>query len=337
MGIKQITTDVAGQVDVRPRRVKIISSDGVSTVSAAGYLNGTSLEGYTIDPTDVIDMWYSYVSPSNPGTYGVFTPSITNGVITLNAWANPGEVTLPVVNNDFCNFSGTVGVIKDSGYSPSDAAKTKVVMAGSAVVSGRIAHFVDTTGTIDDTAGAVVNAGDIYAGLDAVAGVLRSYPATTATGYLGVTGVSNSGAFTVQVANVSHGQSTVHSIPDPVNAAARFLVGATATPFTSGNFPVASGTGGLMVDSGLSAANIQNKTNIKAATTADIGGGGAGPITVSVAGLTAASVVVATVESSSNAVSVIKCTAGTGNFDITFSGDPGAACLVNYIAFIAAQ
>jgi len=46
------------------------------------------------------------------------------------------------------------------------------------------------------------------------------------------------------------GQATTYSYVDPANANARALIGATTTPFTSGNFPVASGTGGLMVDSG---------------------------------------------------------------------------------------
>lgn len=81
----------------------------------------------------------------------------------------------------------------------------------------------------------------------------------------------------------------------------------------------------------------QPVANIKAATTGNIGGAGAGPITVTVAGLTTSSVVVATVASSSNPVSVILATAGSGNFDVTFSADPGATCTLNYVAFIAAQ
>lgn len=87
----------------------------------------------------------------------------------------------------------------------------------------------------------------------------------------------------------------------------------------------------------LTAAAAQLKSEIKAATTSNIGGAGAGPLTVSVPGLTAASVVVASVESSTNACSVIACTAGTDSFDITVSADPGATLIVNYIAFITAQ
>ncbi len=81
----------------------------------------------------------------------------------------------------------------------------------------------------------------------------------------------------------------------------------------------------------------QESSNIKAAHSADIGGGGAGPIDVAVSGLTSSSVVVASILSSSNAVSIAKVLPGTDKFSITFSADPGAACVLNYVAFVAAQ
>lgn len=337
LAINVNTTGLTGS-QVTPRRCTMTTTDSLATITTAGYLNNQNASGNTILPTDIFEVLYDFNEATQQGTYGIFqvTYSSTTG-FTMNIWENPGNVLLPVVSGDFAVFNGTSGQIKDLGYLPSDAAKTRVVMAGSAVVANRIAHFVDTTGTIDDTAANVSNLGDIYAGASATAGTFRSYPSAATTGYLGTTGVANAGDFAVVISNASHGQATVHSIPDPANAVSRFLVGATATPFTSGNFPVASGTGGLMVDSGLAAANIQNKTNIKAATTADIGGAGAGPISVVVAGLTAASVVVASIEASSNAVAVAKCNATATGFDITFTGDPGASCTVNYVAFIAAQ
>ncbi|MCF1193250.1 hypothetical protein LRR18_16795, partial [Mangrovimonas sp. AS39] len=105
----------------------------------------------------------------------------------------------------------------------------------------------------------------------------------------------------------------------------------------NGNLVQASGTGGLTVDSGVATSNVQLKTQVKAAQTADIGGGGAGPINVVVAGVTAASVIVASIVSSSNTVAVAKVAPGAGSFDITFTADPGAACVVSYVAYIAAQ
>jgi hypothetical protein len=79
-----ISTDSPGQIGVNPRRVKIITYDDLATVMTAGYLNPAALEGYTIYPTDVIDLYYNYVSATNPGTYSEFYPTISNGIITLN-------------------------------------------------------------------------------------------------------------------------------------------------------------------------------------------------------------------------------------------------------------
>jgi len=320
------------QGNTSPRIGRIRTNATLTQVTTAGWLNGAQSQGIIIQPSDKFEIYYNVdATPAN----AFFDVSITNGVITLSL--SESNIILPVVSGDFASFSGTSGALADLGYSPSDAAKTKVVMAGSAVQATYIAKFVDTAGTVDDTAGVAINAGNIQAGLIGTSGGFISYPAGASSGSLICQAVANAGVFNVTVSNASHGQATVHSIPDPASATSRFLVGATATPFVSGNFPVASGTGGLMVDSGLAATNIQNKTNIKAATTADIGGAGAGPISVVVAGATAASVVVATIESSSNTVSVAKCTATGSGFDITFSGDPGASCLVNYVLFIAAQ
>ena len=81
----------------------------------------------------------------------------------------------------------------------------------------------------------------------------------------------------------------------------------------------------------------QAQANIRAGVTGNIGGAGAGPITVTTVGLTTSSIVVATVKTSSNPCSVISTVAGTGNFTVTFSADPGANCTLNYEAFVSAQ
>ncbi len=75
--------------------------------------------------------------------------------------------------------------------------------------------------------------------------------------------------------------------------------------------------------------------NVISERTDNIGGAGAGPISVVVAGLTAESIVTASIQSSTNAVEIQKVTATSTGFDILFSGDPGASCFVNYIAFIS--
>lgn len=285
MGIKSITTNVAGQIADEPRRVMIVTSDALATVTTTGYLNRKNLMGYTIYPTDIIDMFYSYVSPASPGTFGMFTADVTNGgIITLNAWENPGNVLLPVVDGDFANFNGTSGQVEDAGFSPTDATKTKVVMLNAAPTINHVAIFTNANGTIGD------------------GGVLGTAAAKAAS---------------------NNALSTVAST--------------AGSGFTAGHVVTAADAAGTIQDSGIAASAFQLSANIKSNSTADIGGGGAGPISVVVAGLTAASKIVATIASSTNTVAVGKCIATATGFDITFTGDPGAACVVNYVAFVVAQ
>lgn len=70
-----------------------------------------------------------------------------------------------------------------------------------------------------------------------------------------------------------------------------------------------------------------------AVQTIDVGGSGAGPLTVSVLGLTSNGYVEVTLLSSTNPVTIIDVTPGAGQFTVTFSGDPGASAIISYIAF----
>lgn len=65
----------------------------------------------------------------------------------------------------------------------------------------------------------------------------------------------------------------------------------------------------------------------------DVGGAGAGPIAVTVAGLQASNYVNVTLISSSNPVTISSVVAGSGSFAITFSADPGASAIIAYQAF----
>lgn len=77
-----------------------------------------------------------------------------------------------------------------------------------------------------------------------------------------------------------------------------------------------------------------NFGNIIATRTVDIGGGGAGPISVAVPGMTAESIIIPSIQSSTNAVTIEKATATATGFDILFSGDPGVSAFINYVVFL---
>lgn len=428
MAILSFNTQYTGQVgsDFLPRRVSLLTTDNLATITTAGYLNNLN-KIFPIFPTDMLDVRYSYSVALGTSTFGMFTPLFSGNAnsrtITLDAWENPGDVLLPVVDGDFATFNGTGGQIKDAGYLPSDATKTKVVMANGAVVLNHLAAFADTAGTVKSDAATAINGGNIQAGLSGTAGIISSFPGTAAKGHLSLTAVANTGDTTTTISNAAMGQASVVSIPDPGASTANFITSAIAgagtqtistgslsvaagnlsagvsgaagtvssfpataangslilaaanngsgdfsttisnagtipqsqvvsipsvgastgqflvktAAFTNGGLVQASGTAGLTVDSGILTANVQLKTNIKAAQSANIGGGGVGPINITVTGATSSSVAVATVLSSSNAVSILKVAAGTNLIAVTFSADPGASAIINYVVFIAAQ
>lgn len=346
MGILQIKQVEVGEVGALPITIKMVTTDNLATVTTAGYLNNSQLLGVTISPNDILEVLYSYNVSTNAGSFAIFVPTISNGIITLNMFVNPGDVLLPVVSGNFAVFNGTTGQIKDAGFLPSNAAKTNVVMANGATVVNHIMVSTDTAGTVGNLAGTAINDGSIQAGRDAVAGTLISFPATTANGSLIVAAINAGGAFNTTISNsvmgqssvisipdpgaatgkfiissiagagVQHitsgslqvdaggllaglaaggtagsltlypatasngslvlspvanvgnfaatisnvtglGQASVYTLPDPANAIARILVGATATPFTTGHILASSGTGGLVADSGIATVNVQ--------------------------------------------------------------------------------
>lgn len=241
MSLLQLIRVSVGQVGVQPGSVKMLSTDSLATITAAGYLNGAGLQlqEVNLSPLDVIDCMYNYDSILGTGSYAMLVVSISNGVITLTSWVDSANVLLPVVSGDFAVFNGTAGQIKDAGYLPSNAAKTVVVMAGSAVVANHIALFQDTTGTVDDTAATALNNGPIQSGASGILGGFIAFPTTASKGSFKFVAVDNSANHVMQVSNAaSVGQDTVVSVPDPGAATANFLLDAGTN--ASGTFTVAN-------------------------------------------------------------------------------------------------
>lgn len=306
---------------------------------------------------------WSLVSIGSPGD--VVLPTIANHIATytnISGELSEDPATAITGGNLQAGLSGTAGYLASF---PATAAKgslrlVAVANTGNTLVTisnalhgqasvysipdsgAATANFLISalSGTQHITAGAFqVDAGAISSGLatGGFIGLIRAYPTTTSSGFIALQGaVNGSGNFGTTISNTTtQAQSQVVSIPDVGAATGQFL--AKTAALVSGNFPQNSGTAGLVIDSGLAVTNIQQKTQVKAVLTGNIGGSGAGPLTVSVAGMTNASVVVCTVSTSSNACYVLKATPGTGSFALTVSADPGASLVVSYIAYIAAQ
>lgn len=119
----------------------ITTDDTVAEVTASGYLSEASKQFVT----PVADKQAAWVYTTDGGM-SLYQVSVSGSTVSLVA--AEGSVTLPVVSGNFAIFDGTTGALEDAGYSPSDAAKTKVVMAAAATTINAIPKFTDIAGTV---------------------------------------------------------------------------------------------------------------------------------------------------------------------------------------------
>lgn len=284
MSISSINLSPVGLAGVAPNIIFINTNDTLAQIAATGYLNSWVHQNIPLSESDMV-LVSTKTSPSAASTQTSWAGvSYSGGNWSLLPYVGPGSVTVPTIAN-------------------------------------HIATYTNTTGTLSEDATTAINAGNLQAGLSGTAGYVSSFPGTAAKGSLHLTAVANTGDTITTISNVAMGQASTISIPDPGNTAARFLVSATATPFTTGHFAVASGTGGLMVDSG---------AKILSGTTPSYAGGSTSNA-FSVAGLSSAAVGSAVIRTSTNAVSIAKAVPGTNTLTITFSADPGANTTVDYL------
>src|SRR6185503_14737968 len=293
MAITGITRDYGDNVAI----VRINTTNTLAEASAASYI--TAQEANIIDVTNGGFTWLATDMTLVQASDGWMFANISSDFTTLVPMVFSTDVAgTPVVVNDFAIFGATDGQLKDSGFSPSDGTKSKVVMAGSAVQVGYLAHFVDVNGTIDDTAGNVINAGNIQAGLSGTAGTLISFPGTAANGSFILAAVNAGGAFNTTLSNGVMGQSTVYTLPD-----------------------IGAATGGVVV----STAAVRMKSVAGAAAA-----GGAAAQSFTDAFCTSGSNVVGNWNTQANAASVLKIVPGNGSFVVTSSADAGVGTF-NYI------
>lgn len=402
MGILQINTELVGESGVNPRLVRIVSDDNLATITAAGYLNPVSLQGYTIFPTDFIFMDYDL-----PIQHDIFIPSITNGIITLVLYTSSAGVNFipPVVANHFALFANAGGDIKDNGYIPSSATvDTTVTMMHSSATVGNLAQFFNSSGTLVDSG---IPAGNVVtATVPTVVGDFASFSDTTGdiidNGYVpsdpSQTNVvmANGGTTATHVAFFADNNGTVNdmgvTLSDPANktiAMSNYPVGITAgnlasffdifgtvqdsgiaassvptvtTPTATGDFANFSNTSGAIEDNGYLASNaaLTNVVMANGATVvgdiaqfSDVNGtvqdsgvpianlvltsnvsintfgfaGGSTTTTDTIAGLTAASALSATINTQTTGgayiVQIEPGNPGANNFTVTFNVDPG--------------
>jgi len=220
-----VITQEQGYTGLSLKIPRIVTTSTLSQITTAGWYNNNQVASGqpSVNPQDVIAVCHDYGTSSQATAF--FNVSIgANGVVTLSQ--ADSSVVLPTIAN-------------------------------------HIATYTNTSGTLSEDPATAISGGNIQAGLSGTAGYLASFPSTGLKGSLRVAAVANTGNTVTTLSNNAMGQTSAINIPDPANAIGQLLIGATATPFVSGNFPVNSGTAGLMVDSGVAASALsQSLSNV---------------------------------------------------------------------------
>lgn len=174
MGIVSLQMDFVGRVGVTPRHGSMVTTDTLTTITTAGYLN-TYGNNFGLDffQTDLIDIAFDNGSGgTDVETFGL---SFSAGVITLVLSST--DVVLPTTTD-------------------------------------HIATYTNAAGGLSEDPTLAISGGSIAAGLSGTAGSLRSYPATAAKGYLALTGVANTGNTAYTLSNAASAAARTVTFPD---------------------------------------------------------------------------------------------------------------------------
>ena len=174
------------------------------------------------------------------GEFISYPGTANTGSLVLSANPNSGNYET-VITNVAMGQSSTIGLI-DPGVATSyfiltDSGSGQAIRTGGLTINN--GHL-----TLGDN---VLNSGASL--------VLYSNGVNYGTVTLLCTGNASNTATSYDLG--SFGQSTLISVPDPANSFAHLLVTPGVTPFTSGNLLEASGTDGVVVDSGIAASSIK--------------------------------------------------------------------------------
>ncbi len=343
MPIIQANGHTTGTVGIVPNLIYINTNDTPATVTTAGYLTAAVHEGLIspqntdlalvgtvtagVHSTLLLQVTITGVSPNL--VYSLTTPVNSGGAIfagNVQAGSNgvAGRfISYPATINTGHSewFATSNGGAFNALYTNAALAQTTTFTTPDPGVAAASYLLTQNAGTQTIATGSLaLSVGTLTLGSSGHASSLTLFPATAANGTLIISPLNAGGAFNTTLRNSVMGQSSVISIPDPGAATANVVLAPAA--LVNNNLIKASGTAGRAVDAGFF---------VTANTTAVYGGGGTSNAFVA-AGLTATSIVTATILTSTNAVAIAKAVPTANTLTVTFTADPGAATTVSYIA-----
>lgn len=207
MAILQLPLPIAANTGVTPNLKMMKVTDDLTTITTAGYLTFSELQGYDVSPNDEIHIRYNAsATDDSVGDLLIAKVQVSNGVITLVADSSEGNVILPVTVDHIATYYNTNGVLKN----------------GSSTA---------------------INKGNLQAGLSGTAGTLISYPSTAAKGSLALKANDNAADYHNIIQNFLTAQQTTYNLLDPGVANAYFILSdyAAGQTINTGDLTVAGG------------------------------------------------------------------------------------------------
>ncbi|HWW39315.1 hypothetical protein [Pedobacter sp.] len=292
MGVLQYPKPIPATNGTLPGLRFMVSTDNLSTITTAGYLNSVVAESaQPLSNGDVLLVLYGYNLPTTTGTFGIFTVSISGatGSITLAEWTGTSGVVLPTIAN-------------------------------------HIATYTNTTGTLSEDPATAISGGNIQAGLSGTAGTLASFPGTASKGSLVVAAVANTGNTLTTISNAAMGQATVVSIPDPGAATANFLLNTGANAMAAGSSITFAKVNGTEAANAVTASGVAGALTTSSLSTA---GGSSYAITWTNTAITATSSVLLTLAGGTNTTEniTLKVVPGSGTATLTIYNNTAATAL----------
>lgn len=205
MAVLQLTRIQIGEVGVLPGTVKMVSSDDLATITAAGYLNKVGnilLPSVALAPNDIIQCLYSYNAMTRNGTFTLLRVAISAGVITLSVTSGDDALTSAHI------FVGNASNVATDVAMTGDIAITNAGV--TSIASGVIVNAdVNAAAAIDYSKLAALPSAEILVGS---AGNVATAVAVTGDVTIGNTGVTAIGAGKVLLAMLGTGIAPSHVI-----------------------------------------------------------------------------------------------------------------------------
>lgn len=146
VGILQLPFPYVGQSGLIPDKRPFATTDNLGTVTTAGYLNSINLEAFPLANNSIIEMLYSYNLQTNSGTYGLFSVSISNGVITLAQLA-AGLLPANIIQTSAAAHTQNIAGNLTLNSNPVVAANVVTASAAALATAGKVNVFVAPTAT----------------------------------------------------------------------------------------------------------------------------------------------------------------------------------------------